>query len=1087
MFPRLLRTPLLFALGLACATTPVSHTAGPVSLSAVAAEPPTLRRAESGSPRIGVATFAKSVARSEQLEDWLRDEGFDVEPVAESRLGEGALEGLDLLVVPRAPDLPPTYWAHLPPAHAKGLHLLFEGVPLKTGRFGASKFEPGLGPDLHLYYETGELPGLPARGALQLRPTSAGAAGLGLPRALVAEGGGTRSIQKIVHRYKRDTTGNRAYREDLVHVPFAIFDEEGELRSQQAVLVRHHCRVFRGATTAFVDITRPQQEGYALLAGAAGSRILASLVRQALGPFPGERSQSEYDGLHALKEGLETLRQELVRAEYAFRDLVVLAEHGQQGPAVLAGLETPLAAATANALAQLETYHQIRAADPSVAWRHYPSLLAEVKTRARELSTLRQKLEASRDQRLAATDRRELVLPGAELVYGFASTQVRWGFRDGPILDAMQEAGMESYTDWVYDRSFLEARGNPKLSLYEFLDPLPSQDEETWALPRSRSELDLETGEQETVDDPDPIFDPLYETQAYRDWLARVAKERAEDPWINSRVITTEKALGAKDGHGPEVQTLYRGFLRERHRTVEALNRRWGSSYREFDEIVSPRRFPEQRSQRANWFDFVDFRSKAVTRHIDRIGRVFREFDSRHAIVGSLNQQGPMSGVDLYEINGVLDRVSTHNWPTSLPWYNPGLAAKPKQRGENNELKATRAAYRWTPKNERGSQWRARFYTLYTYAHGVVEQEEHHWGILGGGRKGERGRGLFGEADGYVRLAAAEVGELNRTKSSWEGFAGGTPPKDTAEVGLYWSFATKSQGRGVPANKRLGEDFFFNAFQLNDLWNGWFDTLQVPFETVPRQKVHRGQLAHLKLVVIPEAPFIDAMAMEGLLAWVHDGGHLVVVGNSGHMDEYAAPVDGLLGPVGLRVEAAPESAVQWQGKALTAPRLHPVHHQKRSRLAIQGEGLQILASYPSGRGAAVRKAYGKGQVTVLGFDPALDKRIASGGLSPSNSGRRFFLHLLEEAGVSREAWGTDPQDRLAIWHGSDGWRYGVVQNYTAKRRTATVHIRGKVEGLTDLTLALPLRSRFVDGATRLRLPLLPGDGRVVAWRTLGER
>ncbi len=1036
---------------------------------------------DTASLRIAVASFDGAEERAETLRVWLHGEGLPATVVDEARAAGGGLEALDLLVVPRSRDLPVSYWRLLPPRHAEGLDLLFEGVPLRTGHNGAEKFVPGLGPDLHLYFETGELPGLPKRGRVELRAAEPRLPAIAdLPRRVGVAGGGTRSIQAWVHRYSRDTTGNRAYREDLRRVPFGFFTDDGKLLAQQAVLVRHHCRVFDGATTGFVDVTHPDRRGHTLLEGRGAATVLAGLVRQMSAPFPEERGADDYAQLSRLKEALESLRTDLVRAEYAWRDLALLARHAEAPTA--AALEAELARNLPAALAILDAYHEARAGPPDAAWRRYPELAARAEKRARVLTSLADRLAAGVRDARAAAPRARAPLPGAELVYGFASTPVRWGFRDGPLLDAMQRAGMESYTDWAFDAQVLAARGGPRVSLYEFMKSLPPVKEAPWARTRTHTAVDLATGRSRTSSRQVPVFDPVYVSPEYDAWLAQKAEEHAEEPWINSRVVTIERVLRQEDAHGPHIQSPYRAFLKRRHGSIDVLNRRWGTRHTGFDTIHSPVRFPSNRGERANWFDFVDFRAEAVTGYVARVADAYRAADDRHAIVGSLNQQGPLSGVDFFALSGVLDRVSSHNWPTSLPWYNPGLAARRGQRGENNELKATRAGYGWTPKSERGHQWRARFYTLYTWARGVVEQEEHHWGLLGSGRTGERGSGLFGEVDGFVRLPGAEVAALNRGKPAWEGFAGATPPHESAQVGLYWSFATKSQGRGVPAVLRLGDDSFVNAFLLANLWNGWLDAIHVAFETVPRQKVKRGAIDHLRLIIVPQAPYLEHEVMAGLLAWVERGGHLLIVGRAGLYDEYAALVDGLLAPIGLRAGAAPDAPIRWRGGRLPAPRLHAPHNGGQVRLRIDGPG-EALAKDTEGRPVARAVPVGRGLVTALGFAPPLDRRVAAGSLPATDASLAFFEEILERAGVRRAAWGATPQDRIAVWLGADGWHYAVLQNFSAERRDVALTIRGTAAPVVDVALGLPLRTERVGSDTQVVVPLIEGDGRVLAWRS----
>jgi hypothetical protein len=168
--------------------------------------------------RVGIASFESARRRAETFRSWLEERGFSrVDLLSVGEVQDGGLDGVDLLIVPRAAEVPLELWRHLPEYHARGGHLLFEGVPLTTGRWGSSKFEPGIGPDLHLFYEREHLPGLPENGKRStlrahgdLESTVAFE-----PRTLQGRGGGRRSIQKWVRRYKSNSTGQIEFRDDI--------------------------------------------------------------------------------------------------------------------------------------------------------------------------------------------------------------------------------------------------------------------------------------------------------------------------------------------------------------------------------------------------------------------------------------------------------------------------------------------------------------------------------------------------------------------------------------------------------------------------------------------------------------------------------------------------------------------------------------------------------------------------------------------------------------------------------------------------------------------------------------------------------
>jgi hypothetical protein len=1037
---------------------------------------------------VGIATFGPAKRRVKTFRHWLEEGGVGrVHVLSLEDVHGGGLDGVDLLIVPRAADLPLELWRHLPEYHARGGHLLFEGVPLATGHLGSEKFVPGIGPDLHLYYEQGHLPGLPGdRQTVTLRAHESLEAQLAFePRTLRGEGGARRSIQKWVRRYERDTTGQIEFRDDIEFTPFAFYDVRGRPVAQQAVLVRHHCRLFNGASTIFVDLSVPERVDHGLLDRSDGPEILSVLVRLAFARLPGERAERDYEAFLELKAVLSELRDRFVEAEYLARDIDFLLTNGAEVPRA-PGTQARFRSLSDEVMPLIDAFNHWRNETTPKAWKQYGELRSEGGALLARIVPFLAEQRALLDGLLDLSEHRDPPLPGGELVYGFASTRVRWGFKDHYMLRAMKEAGMESYTDWRFDADTLKRLGLTRISLYELLHPMPRELEEQLASRRGRAHLDLDSGELRFQKDRvNPVLDRAFESEAYHDFLARKARSLAQEPLLNSRIITAEGVLTPEDGYGEFARDRYHEFLQWRHGDIAHLNSRWRTRYGSFDEIELPRRSPSSQTEHANWYDWVDFRAHAVTRYLAKIYEIYHRHDTRHRVVTCFNQASPLDGVDFYAVNAFQDRVSSHNKPTSLPWYLPGLAHHSGQRGENNEIKAPYQPYAWAPRSERGTQWKVRFYTLYSYARGVAEQEEHLWGHFMYGKPGEGGEGILGEVDGFFRLAGAEAKHFHRWKESWEAFSGAKPPHEWAEVGLYWSFATKSHGgnRGKPPRNR-GDDLFWSSFVIMNRWNWLLDALQMPFETVPRQKVKAGAIDHLKLIIVPQALYLEEQVSKGLLEYVKRGGELLVVGTASKYDEYGVPRDRLFEAVGVDYTSHGDRQIVVDGRPYTTIQLTPLHNGGASRIRFTsaGDTGEVLYRFEDGGTAGLRVPYGRGAITLLGFSPSGDRRPVLGTLPAGDPLLSLMETLFERAAVDRPVHASDPQVRLATWNGEGGWFYTVVQNYGAEKRTARLRIPGTIELVVDVALRVAVGHRTANGDSLLEIPLLEAGGRVLAWR-----
>ncbi len=250
----------------------------------------------------------------------------------------------------------------------------------------------------------------------------------------------------------------------------------------------------------------------------------------------------------------------------------------------------------------------------------------------------------------------------------------------------------------------------------------------------------------------------------------------------------------------------YREFLKERHKTIENLNKAWGSSWNSFDEIKPLHKFQQTPEEYANNFDWVEFRNREFNRFIKNISDTYRKYDKNHQLTACINQVTPLEGLEFYEFNRYIDFAASHNTPTSRPWYQIGLARR-GQRTDNNEPKWISGSAPWNISNSEDELQKCQRYNMLYYAvQGMSQFAPYEW---------RHGSARFAELDGMLYLAGAEFKEFIRWKNKWQNLMGAVAPKDCARTGLYWSFVTKSLGR---AALWTAKSTSLSSAATSDLW-----------------------------------------------------------------------------------------------------------------------------------------------------------------------------------------------------------------------------------------------------------------------------
>jgi hypothetical protein len=79
--------------------------------------------------------------------------------------------------------------------------------------------------------------------------------------------------------------------------------------------------------------------------------------------------------------------------------------------------------------------------------------------------------------------------------------------------------------------------------------------------------------------------------------------------------------------YSPWAQTAFRKWLKERHGTIEELNRHWKSKYSNFDQVTPAKSYEENR---ASWLEFREFGGQAYARLVGWNVELVRRLDPKH-------------------------------------------------------------------------------------------------------------------------------------------------------------------------------------------------------------------------------------------------------------------------------------------------------------------------------------------------------------------------------------------------------------------------------------------------------------------------
>lgn len=424
---------------------------------------------------------------------------------------------------------------------------------------------------------------------------------------------------------------------------------------------------------------------------------------------------------------------------------------------------------------------------------------------------------------------------------------------------------------------------------------------------------------------------------------------------------------------------MWQDWLRGRHTDIGTANRIWGTRFEDFAGVLMPR--PEDAaSRRALWFDWSSFN---LYRFLEQIrwtrDQIRRCEPSKPLTVGSPYHAFTPSfwtAVDEEELTdaGITGVVLEENYAldTLMPEYLHALAGgQPvvdfEYHGVIHQILPSflhgdaaismwwwNEQKRWTP-NEPINEWASSFPQSYTIP--------------------------------LRDIAKAMRDALDLRRLSREIATLGSAPRP-----IVLLYSKTSMLQQVPEKSREMDSFPYLA-SLRQLYNASQSTgFYVGLTT--EKKILASDLKQRKVLVLPGAEFVPERVAKEILAWVEQGGTLIVSPDSLLADEYARPT-GTLQSLGLRLVRQEPPQLKRGERFMTEYNLADL-----PRLPLLNEGRDVLAEE---QGIHLRAAGGR---QVVECDPSLVMaRFPDGSPALLRLPRgRGTIHWLT-APLEPESWG----------------------------------------------------------------------------------
>jgi beta-galactosidase len=525
--------------------------------------------------------------------------------------------------------------------------------------------------------------------------------------------------------------------------------------------------------------------------------------------------------------------------------------------------------------------------------------------------------------------------------------------------------------------------------------------------------------------------------------------------------------LSGKIDYNNAVLSLYTQFMGGMYGEIKSLNRRYGTQYASFDEVVPPRGSISNRFEYCAYYDFHLFYRHYYALYLDTLTRKIRSF-----------------GIDLQLTHNIPGWIYGHaaELPMLISTYAEvlrtrndivfGLDHIPEFvsfRNAHSDLACNKILEAMQPG---APVWAAEFQAG-TREHQVKsdprDMEMFYTASLAHGLKGfnyymfsqginPEGKGFYGKTFYYQTPldAQATKSPLYSVTQRCADFIHREEQHLLASasnakvcVGLYKPyFFTELMTSMMLKEKRLHVEklglsldprFVREELLFNGLLRG-LQTLNIPYdigdlETTPLD----GLLAYRQLWVVT-TEFMDADTQRLLGLYVSKGGHLVIYPVVPTLDLYLDPCTDLKDAMDLdfRTSTSPNK--------VSAFAIDDVFTVMKEKQVFELSGEEIVSTTKTGEVCGIRKKIGQGWLVALGF---------AFGYSTDDH-LEVFRRILKMDRIRRAMSISDPDIQCVVRRGNQ-CSYVFLLNYHNQKKTFTVN--GKKHSLEPLSFKVIRRKR----------------------------
>lgn len=527
----------------------------------------------------------------------------------------------------------------------------------------------------------------------------------------------------------------------------------------------------------------------------------------------------------------------------------------------------------------------------------------------------------------------------------------------------------------------------------------------------------------------------------YQEAARRASKSPAFhgwDLWSEPHVINwaiIEYIPNATFCYCPHSLERFRRWLEAKYGSVEALNRAWYRTFRQFSDVEPPRF-----GTILSYTDYIDWRvfvteklAEDLKRRHQAVKQISPHVTTSHAAVPSVftNPAAGDGTPDDFLMNGSVDFWGTSFYPKhSFPATHWSLARRALAMDFTRSVTAEKGFYVGELQGGFGTR-------------GVVVGEEikpedlelYTWGMVARGARAINYYAFYPMSSGYESGGYGLI-HLDGTLTERSRTAGRAAHIISDNSGLILQARPPRAEAAVLFNRLTtlvgGEQNSGNRGALRDSTAGYhrmFFERNIPLDFLSARLVTAEQLRPYKLIVVPY-PILLTASLAGMLEqYVRAGGHLFVEARPGWNDErgYAQPIipgfgwHAMLGVREKSITPRAEFSLRW-GEA-TFP-----GGTFEERFEVIDSGARVVASFEDGTPAGYERSHGRGKAIVLGaFAGQLNE-------TKPTAGHPLGDILARWAGLSRPDLKSSAPVELKELASPNGWIFFLFNHGAAPAR-----------------------------------------------------